>query len=122
MGTTRALLYSRDLLFSSRIQGAAAAAGVEVRRVRSAADSEAALAEGPGLLIADLTAGEDVMDLLTLARSRLGSAVRIIGYYPHVEDELAQQARAAGADEAMPRSKLLHRLEGLCRELATTSS
>ena len=31
--------------------------------------------------------------------------VRIVGFGPHVDDEAIQQARAAGADTAMPRSR-----------------
>jgi hypothetical protein len=36
--------------------------------------------------------------------------IRVIGFGPHVDDELLQAARTAGVDEVLPRSAFFRRL------------
>ena len=96
-----------DLLFSSKIRTVARQLGVEVVFART---PDAILREvrerQPSLLVVDLNgAGTEPID--TLARVAGGEATarpRIVGFASHVQTHTIAAARAAGADEVMPRS------------------
>jgi CheY-like chemotaxis protein len=96
-----------DLLFCSRIRGAARQAGVPIRFVRSPqALREAAAAAAPALVILDLDA--DRLDPLGVVASLKAdpatTGVRTVGFVSHVRADRVAAARAAGVDEVMARS------------------
>jgi DNA-binding NarL/FixJ family response regulator len=96
-----------DLLFSSKIRNVAKRLDVEVVFARS---PEAILSEvrvrRPSLVVFDLNA-ERTQPIETLAQVRADpelSGTRAIAFASHVHAALIAAARAAGADEVMPRS------------------
>jgi CheY-like chemotaxis protein len=96
-----------DMFFASKIRAVAEHLGLEVRFVRSAAAAvEAARREEASLVVADLHSGR--IDPLELARRFKADetlrAVKLLGFFSHVETALQQRAAAAGFDRTMPRS------------------
>ena len=113
------LFVGRDLLFSSRVTGAAQAEGV---RVDVVGDSAAAIERIQGGAYCGL--------LLDLSNSSLDLAAvldslprnprpRVIAFDSHVATARLEAARTAGCDEVMPRSRFSATLPDLlrsCRE------
>src|SRR2546430_6091093 len=58
----------------------------------------------PQLVIMDLNARSRPLAAMQQLRSALPQ-LRVIGFLSHVQTDLAEQAKAAGFDEIMPRSK-----------------
>lgn len=105
-----------DLMFTSKLRGAASQAGVTLRFVRS---PEALLdevrANAPDLVILDLNA-DRLRPLDMVAALRGGEdhrSVRILGFVSHVDADRIARARAAGVDEVMARSAFVTRLPAL---------
>lgn len=109
-----------DLIFDSKISATAKLAGISVRTFRSVANLRAALhdfATPPRALILDLQVEtQDTLALIRAAKAEI-PAGRVFAFLPHVEKELAQQARAAGADEVMPRSRFAAELAEILQRL-----
>jgi DNA-binding NarL/FixJ family response regulator len=103
--TPDGLLVTRDLFFASKITGTAAELGFRVAVEGNAA--QAALnAADPACrcLILDLTTpGLKVSDVL--AALPAASRPHVIAFGPHVQAALLNDARKAGCDEVLPRSK-----------------
>jgi CheY-like chemotaxis protein len=96
-----------DIFFASKIRATAEHLNVNVVFVRTADEALAALSHGtPVVVIADLHSQKiDVFKLgQTLRNVPEFSNARFIGFYSHVETELPKHAKAAGFDEAVPRS------------------
>jgi len=98
----------RDLIFATKIRSTGAALGVEVRSARGAAD-----AAGASLVLIDID--DDEIDLEGTIRALLAAEPRprIVAFGSHVNAERIRAARAAGADEVLPRSALVAKLPGL---------
>lgn len=108
-------LVGTDLLDRARIAAAAEAAGLELAVWRNPAAIEAGLGAGaPGLALVDLTHPEAVDAVARLAAA--GSVV--VAFGPHVDDAALERAVAAGASEALPRSRFFPRLGALLSERA----
>ncbi|HYG68005.1 MAG TPA: hypothetical protein VD838_10110 [Anaeromyxobacteraceae bacterium] len=108
------LVAVRDLLFRSKIQEAAARAGVEVRfapRDRPLADVVREL--GGGTVLADL----NQPDALEALRVGASSGVRAIGWLGHLQKDLMDEASAAGV-EVLTRGQLVAKLDGILRGAA----
>jgi DNA-binding NarL/FixJ family response regulator len=106
------LLLCDDLIFASRIAGAARAAGLEVRQARTPdALVDMARREPPQGVLIDL--GFPDLDLVGLLR-RLAEACpalpRVVAYGSHVDAAGLHAARAAGCDLVLPRSKFVEDL------------
>ncbi|GMV24493.1 MAG: hypothetical protein AMXMBFR58_05240 [Phycisphaerae bacterium] len=120
------LYFATDLLWASRIKATADAIGVSCRPVRSVEMLEARLADSaPTAILVDLTTPPVAMALIHRLRNPERDAgvprVRIVAFGPHVEKELLQQARDAGADEVLPRGALDRNLEEILLGLAARS-
>ncbi len=115
---TAGLMLSDDLIFFSRVLGAARAAGLSVRMVRSAADLlGAARATPPAGVILDVhNDGLDLPALLAGLKEACPSMPRVIAYGSHVEAAVLRAARQAGCDWVMPRSQFVEELEGKIAE------
>ena len=115
--TPHGLMLCDDLIFFSRVSGAARAAGLTVRMVRSAADLlAAARAAAPGGVIVDVhNPGLDLPALLAGLKDAC-PAVRVIAYGSHVEAAVLRAARQAGCDQVLPRSVFVKELEGKIAE------
>jgi hypothetical protein len=95
------ILITRDLFFASKVTGTAAELGF---RVIVEGNAAAAAATPCRCLIVDLTTpGLSVSELL----SALPAATRpkVIAFGPHVDTSRLEEARTAGCDEVLPRSK-----------------
>lgn len=108
-----------DLIFSTKITSTAAAVGAQVKVVRSIEKLDERLALGVDrLAIIDLNAdGFDVGDVIRRVKA-VSDPPRIIGFASHVQTDVIQAARAAGAEEVMARSAFVNKLPALLAEAA----
>ena len=103
----RVALLCPDLMFGTKVEGALAAAGHDVRRLdtEDAARAEAARRE---VLIVDLTAedfdGSVLVESMKMGRELEGVAT--LGFYSHVDQETRRRAEQAGFDRVVPRSRM----------------
>ena len=92
-----------DLFFQMKLAETAKHLGLEVK-VAANYDGLAPLLEPPPrLLIVDLNSRSGPVAVIERIRATK-NGLRIVGFLSHVQVELAQQARAAGCDEVLPRS------------------
>ena len=99
----------RDLMFSSKIIATARAEGVAVKIVRDASK----LAGEPGArLLVDLNQ-EGAIAAASEWKSRTGGAV--IGFVSHVDTATISQAREAGFDQVLARSRFVEILPDLLK-------
>lgn len=97
-----------DMIFKSKIRGAAEAVGVEVKFSRS---KESAISDAhsitPAIIVVDLQNGS--VDCLALAREIKGDEklheIQLLGFFSHVEVQLRNDAISAGYDRVVPRSE-----------------
>lgn len=108
-----------DLIFDAKVSGTARAAGIDVQVVRTAASALERLAQATALIV-DLhlepQAG-DALELLRTAKTRRPE-LPIVAFLSHVQFELAESARQAGAGEVLPRSKFSRQLAEILARLA----
>ena len=102
----RVILYGSDLMFRSRINAEARAAG---QRMTSAASPPQLLeklesADRP-LVLVDMDMA-DAREAIRLARDASPDA-SIVAYYAHVRDDLREAVGDAGANATMPRSRFV---------------
>lgn len=102
---TPILVAVKDLLFRSKIELAAKAAGAELSFApRGRRLSDVAAESRPGLVIADL-AEPGALDELAVVREALPEA-HLIGYAGHLEGEILSRAQAIGVDEILSKGQL----------------
>lgn len=110
------LFLSSDLMFSSRVGGAAARAKVSLQTAAKVDVAQAygsADADVPRLVILDLsTAGMDVAASVAAWRS-LEHPPRIIAYAPHVHEAKLAAARAADCDAVYTKGQFDSQLDGI---------
>jgi DNA-binding NtrC family response regulator len=94
-----------DLFFQAKLSGTAKVLGIDLRTCTTA-DALAAevAARVPKLVVVDLNARNNPLQAVEQVRAK-NPSVPIIGFLSHVQVDLAEQARAAGCHEVMPRSK-----------------
>jgi CheY-like chemotaxis protein len=110
------LLLSDDLLFTSRVTGAAQTLGLTIQVARSSQTLlTLARQQSPSGILIDLAnPGLDLPDLLRCLAETCPAMPRVMAYGSHVDTETLRAARAAGCDPVLPRSKFV---EDLPREL-----
>jgi DNA-binding NarL/FixJ family response regulator len=119
--STAGLMLCDDLIFFSRVSGAARAAGLTVRMVRTAYDLLAAARTCPpsGVIIDVHNPGLDLPGLLLALKETCPIMPRVIAYGSHVEAAVLRAARQAGCTRVMPRSQFVEELEnGIAEWLA----
>jgi CheY-like chemotaxis protein len=96
------LLLSRDLMFPSRVRAIAEQEGLEVATVQSAEQLIERL-ENPGteLVLVDLTCPGISPGAVQNAVRQSDSGPRLVGFGPHVQEELLESARDAGFDQVL---------------------
>jgi CheY-like chemotaxis protein len=106
------LLLCDDMIFTSRITGTARALGLTMK-VASSVDKLQALAsaEPPGGVIVDLSnPGLAIDELIGWLRDNVKPMPRVVAYGSHVDTATLRQAREAGCDLVLPRSKFVEEL------------
>jgi len=111
------LLLCRDLIFTTKVKGTAAALGY---RIQVAGDPLLAKSliqtSQPRVVFVDLTAGEMAAPSALSAYLKLaGPAVWFVAFGPHVEAQSLNLARAAGCQAVLTRSKFAAELPELMR-------
>lgn len=103
-----------DLMFASKIRGAAG--GIRVRVVHRAGQlEEAVVEEEPGLVLVDLDSRTgDSVAAIEAVRSRSETRqIPLVAFGSHVDVEAIEAARAAGADQVLARSAFVRKLPSL---------
>ena len=95
------LLLSRDLLFPSRVRGAAEQQELELVTVSPAQLVERLTTSGVELVLVDLTCPGISPGEITEAVGRLDPQPRLVGFGPHVQEQLLESARNAGFDQGI---------------------
>ncbi len=121
------LYHSADLIWATKIKGAAEALGFAARPVRSIEMLEARLADSPVVaLIVDLDAPEVAIALVQRVRLNPMSPsvtsqrrIKVMAFGPHVAVAEMQAAKAAGADTVMARGAFSTRMSNVIKDLAT---
>jgi hypothetical protein len=98
-----------DLMFAGRILAEARAAGVPLKMIRQSAQ----IAGQPGRrLIVDLNLRGAIE---AAAQWRAATSKPVVGFVSHTDEQTIAQARAAGIDEIMPRSRFVQILPDLLK-------
>ena len=116
----RGLLLTPNLLFSSMVTGTAAANGKEVAIAEDLAEAEGLCRDRPiAFIIIDLSITEpDIATIVARLRDAAG-AVPTIAFGSHVDKARLDEARAAGCDEVMPKSRFSSELPDLLRRYSS---
>jgi DNA-binding NarL/FixJ family response regulator len=102
-----------DLFFQAKILETAKHLGIAVRTSNSGDALLGEIAkEAPKLVIVDLNARGAPLHAIERVRAAAPS-LALIAFLSHVQTELAQQARAAGCTEVMPRSQFTRELASI---------
>jgi CheY-like chemotaxis protein len=113
---------SADLMFASRVSGAARGLGVDVPSVGSSAALLSRLDADTRLVVLDLgTPGLDVAALAPAIREKSPSAA-IVAYAPHVHEQRLSAARDAGCDEVLTRGQFNAAMEQLLAKYLSKGS
>jgi CheY-like chemotaxis protein len=106
------IAFMDDLMFLSRIQQAAKAEGLEVRRVVTVPDLLEACRSAPRVVLMDLDAVRlPWAEGITALRRDPGSAgIPVVGFYGHVHADRAHDAELAGATQVLPRGAFVRQL------------
>jgi CheY-like chemotaxis protein len=119
------LLYAAaDLIWATRIKATAEDLGISARPVRSLEMLQARLADAPSDspvrgFVADLESPV-ALELITYLRAPgpgQPNPVRIVAYGPHIATDRLQQAKAAGADQVLPRGAFDRQLPEILKAL-----
>lgn len=103
-----------DMFFASKIRAVAEAVGIEISFPRS---KEALIQKAPEaeLILVDLH--NQKLDPIALAAELKSDealrAIRLVGFFSHVEVELQRNALAAGFDQVFPRSVFSRDLQNI---------
>lgn len=109
-----------DLIFETKIRSTAEQMGVKLVVVRDVTKvCELLEKHSPPLLIVDLNSmGPDAIDVIRSAMDHSQNP-HVLAFVSHVDQGLAEQARQAGAQNVMPRSRFSNELPQLIREHCT---
>jgi CheY-like chemotaxis protein len=106
-----------DLMFASKIRGAAVQAGVAVVFVRSAPEL-LERAAGARLVLLDLETRWLDAGTAIRALKQEANAARVVAFASHVLGEILTAARGAGADRVLARSAFVRELPDLLNTVA----
>jgi len=98
-----------DLFFQMKVLETAKQLGMQFKVANTAESLMELIATSSKLVIIDLNARNGAIQAIERVRAGKNS-VRMVGFLSHVQVDLAEQARAAGCDEVMPRSKFTQNL------------
>ncbi|MBL8877945.1 MAG: hypothetical protein JNG88_02405 [Phycisphaerales bacterium] len=116
-GSHEVVAYVSDLIFATKITATARFVGVRAVALTSCDAALRAAGEAVALVVDMHTPGETADELIRSVR-QMDASRPIVAFYSHVCTELAERASAAGASEAMPRSKFSRELGAILQRLA----
>ena len=117
MTAPHGLLLTRDLMFTSKITGTAAALGLHIETVSTVDQLQLRAAEAPPRVVfLDLNCPDFNPSLVVAALPSEGRP-RVIAFGSHVDEARLNEARAAGCDDVLPRSKFSATLPELLRRV-----
>ena len=106
-----------DMIFASRITGTAAKLGTPCQIVGDLASLESALSESePKTVLVDMNLEGFAPEEAIRTVKSLRPGARVIAFFSHVQTELMEQARSAGADDIWPRSLFVQNLQQVLEE------
>lgn len=107
---------TRELIFASKISGTGQALGVPVQVVQSTEAFEQALTSGEArLVIVDMALPRELACDCLRRAAQQNPLPQIVAYYSHVDGSARDDARSAGAQQVLPRSKFAEVLPDLLR-------
>ena len=111
-----------DMIFATRITGTAEKVGAKFKIVKDPGTLQDALAsENPGTVLVDMNCdGISPEEAIRTVKSHCPIA-RVVAFFSHVQTELMERARAAGADDAWPRSAFVQRLPQLLEDVQASN-
>ena len=112
----RCIAIVSDMIFATRITATAAKVGAKCTIVTyPGALQDALKSHEPGTVLVDMNCdGISSEEAIRTVKSHCPNA-RVVALFSHVHTELMEQARAAGADDAWPRSVFVQRLPQLLK-------
>ena len=118
----RVVLLSSDMLFSSRLLGAAGTLGTDFKIASLANQLAASVTPDSRLVCIDL--GMEALDLPAAVAVIRGTApaAKIVAFGPHVDEALLASAQSAGCDVVLPRSQFHKQYVELLRNAATPAT
>ncbi len=107
-----------DMIFATRITGTAEKVGAKCKIVKDPGALRDALeSDQPDTVLVDMNcAGISPEEAIRTVKSQCPNA-RVVAFFSHVQTELLEQARAAGADDVWPRSAFVQRLPQLLEDV-----
>ncbi len=111
------IVVGRDLMFTAKVTGTAGELGYRMRVAGDIGTARSLIEElHPRLILVDLAAGElAAPQALADYRRLAGPSAWVVAVGPHVDAQRLADARAAGCDLALPRSKFSADLPALLR-------
>jgi DNA-binding NarL/FixJ family response regulator len=111
------MVVGHDLMFTAKVTGTASELGYRMRVAGDLATARALIAElRPRVILVDLAAGEVAAPQALAEYRRLaGPSAWLVAVGPHVDAERLAEARTAGCQLALPRSKFSTDLPALLR-------
>ena len=122
-GGPTGLLLSRDLIFTSKVTGTARALGYRVMTAGASALASSMIEQWrPRVVFVDLAA-EDLVapEALIAYQSIAEPGTTFLAFGSHVDTKALADAKAAGCDPVMPRSKFSAELPDLIRNYCGTA-
>ncbi len=102
-----------DLIFETKLRSSAKSLGVAVEVVKSTSALLSSIQKSkPSLVIIDLNNAPEADAAIKSVLNRAPTS-HVVAYVSHVDEELAESARRAGAHEVMPRSQFNQQLPQL---------
>ena len=109
------IILSRDLMFTSRLEGVARKLNLTVVQAPNAGDAASFAGEDDcRFLIVDLQfPGLDVKKIVEAVRQSGSGQVQIVACGPHVHEHRLEEARRAGCDQVVTRGQLDREAESI---------
>ncbi len=107
-----------DMIFATRITGTAEKVGADCIIIRDQSGLQETLKSGkPRIVIVDMNCdGISPEEAIRTVKSHCPNS-RVVAFFSHVQTELMEQAKAAGADDVWPRSVFVQRLPQLLEDV-----
>lgn len=102
--------YITDLFFQAKVDQTAQLVGADLKLVSSLPQLGPALEVKPAILVLDLNASGIRPGFLIAEVKQKDPDLIVIAYVSHVQTDLIQEARQAGADQVLARSEFSRRL------------